>query len=58
MTIYTHLSDPLIYTPTASCHAASDGECSWKECPQLRDGEPWKTGRHCPIDRIEDYENN
>jgi len=33
------------------CHAAgrnSDGECSWANCPQLRDGEPHKSGRHCP----------
>lgn len=41
--------------PTSSaggvrCHAARDGECSWSACPQLRDGEPGATGRHCPID--------
>lgn len=35
----------------ARCHAARDGECSWGACPQLRDGEPKATGRHCPIDR-------
>lgn len=33
------------------CHAGSDGECNWKSCPQLRDGEPKKSGRHCPQDR-------
>jgi hypothetical protein len=33
-----------------NCHAAMDGDCSWSECPQLRDGEPKKTGRHCPLD--------
>src|SRR4026207_1265651 len=27
-----------------------DGECFWKDCPQLREGEPEKTGRHCPYD--------
>jgi len=27
-----------------------DGDCTWAECPQLRDGEPAKTGRHCPRD--------
>ena len=32
------------------CHAAQDGECEWRKCPQLRDGEPTKTGRHCPLD--------
>ncbi len=32
------------------CHAARDGECFWAECPQIRDGEPRATGRHCPLD--------
>lgn len=32
------------------CHAARDGECFWSDCPQLRDGEPARSGRHCPID--------
>lgn len=32
------------------CHADMDGECSWPGCPQLRDGEPMKSGRHCPLD--------
>jgi len=32
------------------CHGASDGECFWGECPQLRDNEPAATGRHCPLD--------
>lgn len=32
------------------CHAARDGDCYWAECPQLRDGEPVATGRHCPLD--------
>jgi hypothetical protein len=34
----------------ARCHAHRDGECSHSMCPQLRDGEPAKSGRHCPID--------
>lgn len=39
------------YEDRERCKAArSDGECEWSECPQLRDGEPAKTGRHCPID--------
>lgn len=32
------------------CHADFDGECHHANCPQLRDGEPHATGRHCPID--------
>lgn len=38
----------------APCHAGLDGECTWKQCPQVRDGEPLKSGRHCPLDRDED----
>jgi hypothetical protein len=34
----------------ARCHADRDGECVHKDCPQLRDGEPKKSGRHCPLD--------
>jgi len=33
------------------CRAArSDGECIYSRCPQLRDGEPARSGRHCPLD--------
>jgi hypothetical protein len=32
------------------CHAQRDGDCIWAHCPQVRDGEPGFTGRHCPID--------
>ena len=32
-----------------TCHADRDGGCSWSECPQVRDGEPYRSGRHCPI---------
>jgi len=43
-------------SPTAffqtQCHAGKDGDCIWDECPQLRDGEPKKTGRHCPLDDL------
>jgi hypothetical protein len=38
------------YGIITDCRSASDGDCFWKECPQLRDGEPHKTGRHCPLD--------
>lgn len=33
-----------------ACHAQKDGDCSWEFCPQLRDGEPERSGRHCPLD--------
>lgn len=36
------------------CQAARDGECMWEFCPQLRDGEPEKSGRHCPLDYPEE----
>lgn len=36
------------------CHAGRDGECHWKECPQIADGEPEASGRHCPLDRLDD----
>ncbi len=36
------------------CRGHEDGECFWSECPQLRDGEPRKSGRHCPLDKEED----
>lgn len=39
---------------TDDCHGARDGECSWELCPQNRDGEPAKTGRHCPLDVPDD----
>jgi len=32
------------------CLASRDGDCLGKECPQLRDGEPKRSGRHCPLD--------
>lgn len=33
------------------CHSDSDGDCNWKDCPQIRDNEPEQGGRHCPLDR-------
>lgn len=36
--------------PQPYCHGAKDGECSWEGCPQERNGEPTKSGRHCPLD--------
>lgn len=45
--IYTTAERPWIRP--GICHADRDGECHWSECPQLRDGEPAKSGRSCPI---------
>jgi hypothetical protein len=39
------------------CAAGRDGECVHDQCPQLRDGEPVKSGRHCPLD-IDNEEDN
>lgn len=36
------------------CHAGSDGECNWRKCPQLRDNEPYATGRSCQLERHDD----
>jgi hypothetical protein len=33
------------------CHSNCDGDCTWKFCPQIRDDEPTKSGRHCPNDK-------
>lgn len=41
---------PQFEKPLEHCAAARDGECSHKDCPQIRDNEPMATGRHCPID--------
>lgn len=32
-----------------SCAADCDDMCDHPKCPQNRDGEPAKTGRHCPL---------
>ncbi|MES2048821.1 MAG: hypothetical protein V4447_10500 [Pseudomonadota bacterium] len=40
--------------PLKHCAAGRDGECAHKQCPQLCDGEPVKSGRHCPLDNHED----
>ena len=38
------------------CHSSRDGECNDARCPQLRDGEPQKSGRHCPLDSLDSDE--
>ncbi len=43
-------SKVLVDDNESGCHAGRDGECNWKQCPQNRDGEPGRTGRHCPLD--------
>jgi hypothetical protein len=40
--------------PLVTCAAARDGECHHPDCPQIRDNEPEKRGRHCPIDTCKD----
>lgn len=41
-------------TELERCAAHKDGDCTDTRCPQNRDGEPMKTGRHCPLDTWED----
>lgn len=42
--------------PLEFCHAGRDGECNHPNCPQLRDNEPYKSGRSCPLpDHDEEY---
>ena len=36
-------------TPLTSCACDNDGECSHAQCPQLRDDEPARSGRSCPL---------
>jgi hypothetical protein len=38
------------------CQADDDGYCEWSDCPQLREGEPARSGRHCPWDSDGDPE--
>lgn len=40
--------------PLEHCVAGKDGECNHRQCPQIRDNEPEKSGRHCPIDNHDD----
>jgi hypothetical protein len=44
------------YDPGSHCHAQNDGDCTWDACPQMRDGEPEKTGRTCPLPLGERHE--
>jgi hypothetical protein len=39
-----------VETEWLGCHASKDGDCSWEHCPQIQDGEPGRSGRHCPLD--------
>lgn len=38
------------------CQGSRDGDCVWPKCPQIRDGEPKRSGRHCPLDNWPDEE--
>jgi hypothetical protein len=42
--------------PLTSCASHQDGDCSHKQCPQLRDNEPKASGRSCPL--WEDIDND
>ncbi|WP_242540132.1 hypothetical protein [Trinickia mobilis] len=46
----------VIVADFARCAAHPDGDCTHAKCPQLRDGEPEKSGRHCPLDTRGDDE--
>lgn len=39
-----------IWNYNLDCHSDCDGNCTWTHCPQLKAGEPTKSGRHCPLD--------
>lgn len=42
---------PVAREERPACYAQhNDGDCVWSGCPQLRDGEPKASGRHCPLD--------
>lgn len=49
-----HTKSPAL--PIVRCAASRDGDCYHPQCPQEPDGEPAKSGRHCPIDTREDDE--
>lgn len=46
----------MIETIATDCQADCDGDCYWKDCPQLRDKEPFTSGRHCPLDNYQENE--
>lgn len=33
----------------SDCRAHDDGSCTWAFCPQIRDGEPNRSARPCPL---------
>ena len=35
----------------STCRSDDDGDCRWNRCPQRLDGEPWVTGRVCPLSK-------
>lgn len=37
--------------PLLHCASDRDGDCTHDQCPQIRDGEPEKSHRHCPLDK-------
>lgn len=52
---YAHDGHDPDLVPLAGCHASrGDGECVWAKCPQERDGESGRTGRTCPLWKIDE----
>jgi len=52
-----NIDKPVLVVPAlTNCKGHRDGDCFDKRCPQLIDGEPEKSGRHCPLDIDWDYE--
>lgn len=48
---WIYIEEPELASDTKMevCASGQDGECNHKDCPQVRDGEPEKTGRSCQL---------
>jgi hypothetical protein len=42
---------PVVVKILSNCMAGEDGDCFHTSCPQMADGEPERSGRHCPLDK-------
>jgi len=38
-----------LLVPIKQCASDNDGDCYHVQCPQLKDNEPSRTGRSCPL---------
>lgn len=43
------ISSRVALVPLNRCAADGDGDCVHAQCPQLRDNEPYTSGRSCPL---------